>query len=95
MTKRWPEVTDEHRAFWALQAEAKRLFGRAVREGTIVRQSCEVCGKPNAHGHHEDYNKPLDVVWLCTVHHHARHREIRRTRPTLDRRMRPRPEAAA
>lgn len=51
-------------------------LGNAIRAGVIVRQPCEVCGDPKSHGHHEDYSKPLDVVWLCAIHHAARHREI-------------------
>ena len=31
-----------------------------------------------AEAHHEDYSRPLDVVWLCSLHHHRRHAEINR-----------------
>jgi hypothetical protein len=36
-----------------------------------------VCGSKKVHGHHEDYNKPLEVHWLCPKHHKARHKEMR------------------
>ena len=32
-----------------------------------------VCGRENAVGHHPDYAKPLDVIWLCKIHHRERH----------------------
>jgi len=45
----------------------------AVRAGKVTRFPCEVCGDPKVHGHHRDYSKPLDVLWLCARHHHAAH----------------------
>lgn len=46
---------------------------RAVRKGVLVRLPCQVCGKTPTHGHHEDYSRPLDVIWLCHKHHKAIH----------------------
>jgi hypothetical protein len=45
----------------------------AVRSGRLVRKPCEVCGEPKSEGHHEDYHKPLEVVWLCRRHHKLAH----------------------
>lgn len=47
----------------------------AIYSGRMLRGSCEVCGKPNAHGHHDDYSKPLDVRWLCSTHHREHHKK--------------------
>lgn len=63
-----------------LKAKARRLLRSNVYRGKIKRQPCEVCGSMDAHGHHEDYTKPLDVVWLCVLHHNLRHAEERRER---------------
>lgn len=46
---------------------------RALSTGTLVRGPCEVCGEPRTHGHHDDYEKPLQVRWLCTRHHREIH----------------------
>ncbi len=46
-----------NRVFWAL------------RVGELTRGSCEVCGEMPAQAHHDDYERPLDVRWLCPVHH--------------------------
>jgi hypothetical protein len=47
----------------------------ALRTGRLVKGPCEVCGDPKVHGHHDDYSKPLDVRWLCALHHHRFHAE--------------------
>lgn len=52
------------------------LFSLAVASGKIKKEPCSVCGELKAQGHHEDYFKPLDVVWLCQVHHTERHKQI-------------------
>ena len=31
---------------------------------------CEICGEScKLHGHHKDYTKPLQVIWVCPVCH--------------------------
>lgn len=48
---------------------ARRLTHEAIKTGKIKRGNCSVCGEPNAHAHHEDYSKPLEVMWFCRLHH--------------------------
>ena len=54
---------------------AKAAVARAIKAGELVRPAkCESCGegcKPEAH--HEDYSKPLDVIWLCKPCHGSAH----------------------
>ncbi len=50
---------------------------RAIRSGVLIRQPCEVCQNPKTDGHHPDYSKPLEVLWLCRKHHLDLHREQR------------------
>ena len=52
-----------------IKLKAVSAVGHAIRDGYLVRQPCEVCGNPKSQGHHEDYSKPLEVVWLCQTHH--------------------------
>jgi len=49
----------------------------AVSNGTLTKpEGCEKCGDDTRiHGHHCDYSKPLEVMWLCGVCHQAWHRE--------------------
>ena len=49
----------------------------AIQNGWLIPQPCEVCGKEKSQGHHEDYSKPLDVIWLCVRHHQDRHIHLR------------------
>ncbi len=53
---------------------AGQIVQNALRSGKLEKQRCEVCGDQNGHAHHEDYNKPLEVIWLCRKHHLQRHR---------------------
>lgn len=50
----------------------------AKKSGLITKkEQCEKCGAPSKHAHHEDYSKPLDVIWLCQSCHRKRHSEMR------------------
>lgn len=40
-----------------------------VRRGKINRKACQKCGSEKAEMHHEDYNMPLSVIWLCRTCH--------------------------
>ena len=57
---------------------AKRAVAAAIRSGRLVRQSCCVCGSGPAQAHHDDYSKPLEILWLCRFHHGERHRLLNR-----------------
>jgi hypothetical protein len=46
----------------------------AVKAGLVIRGVCEVCKGKTTHGHHDDYNKQLEVRWLCPKHHSAWHK---------------------
>ena len=42
---------------------------RALGSGQLVKQSCEVCGAETVDAHHDRYDEPLNVRWLCRRHH--------------------------
>lgn len=45
----------------------------ALVAGKIIKKPCEVCGDTESQMHHDDYNKPFDVRFLCRKHHRAEH----------------------
>ena len=51
------------------KVRARALVRQYVYEGKIKRMPCMVCGQTKSEAHHEDYKKPLDVIWLCRIHH--------------------------
>lgn len=67
------EAQDRRRANYPEKYKARTAVGNAIRDGRLVRQPCEVCGDPKSQAHHEDYSKPLEVRWLCFVHHRIAH----------------------
>lgn len=63
----------------SVKDRARSKARRAIRAGVLVPQPCEKCGAEPTDAHHEDYDKPLTVRWLCRRCHgdlHA-HDEIR------------------
>ena len=52
---------------------ARTAINGKLRDGKIERQPCEVCMETKVDAHHEDYSKPLDVNWLCRLHHKHLH----------------------
>lgn len=49
--------------------KAQNAVWYALKTGKLVRGKCEVCKSENVQAHHADYSKPLDVRWLCPLHH--------------------------
>lgn len=56
-----------------LRFAAMQAVQSAVRNGSLVKQPCEVCASPVVEAHHDDYTKPLQVRWLCREHHVKEH----------------------
>lgn len=65
--REWQRKNAEKRA-------AHVLLNNAVRDGRVKKLPCVVCGSELSEGHHEDYTKPLEVVWLCRKHHAEAHK---------------------
>ena len=56
---------------------AQSLIANAVRSGILLQEPCMRCGRiDHVHAHHEDYSKPMEIIWLCPVCHRERHRGL-------------------
>lgn len=53
---------------------ARQEVMKAVKRGDLQKNPCERCGERKVHGHHTDYSKPLQVIWLCVKHHNEAHK---------------------
>lgn len=64
---------------------ARSIYRNAIRKGVLVNpKQCSECGSTShVSGHHDDYNKPLDVRWLCHSCHYDWH-QINKALPAID-----------
>ena len=60
-----------------LKEVAVKAVSHAIRAGKISKQLCEICGNIKVEAHHQDYQKPLEVKWLCPKCHRKLHREMK------------------
>ena len=63
------QTTERHKV------RAKTVTRMRVRNGTIIRPGCcSKCKKKcKPEGHHPDYNKPKEIIWLCSECHKGIH----------------------
>ena len=70
------EITRVWRAEDRRRSMAHSAVARAIRNGSLFRLPCIRCGETQSVAHHEDYDKPLEVMWLCQPCHKQRHKEL-------------------
>lgn len=58
-----------------VKSAARQILRNSVYLGSVKRpERCSRCGSvPPLEAHHSDYNKPLDVEWLCRPCHNVEH----------------------
>lgn len=70
--KEW-SLYDPFEVAEVLKEEARRKVSTAVLSGKLKRGLCVVCRSERTVGHHTDYTKQLDVIWVCYKHHSLWH----------------------
>lgn len=76
------ERAKENRSLHPDERKARQMVSTYLMRGKIKKSPCEICGNPKADAHHDDYNKPLEIRWLCRKHHaewHMMNEPIRAT----------------
>jgi hypothetical protein len=59
-----------------IKNQARERVRYALKTGKLVKGPCEHANADcdgKIHAHHDDYDKPLDVRWLCRFHHSVEH----------------------
>lgn len=69
------ERKEVYRKRHPIRTRARRLLQQAVSKGKIVKpKNCERCtDRTKLHGHHYDYLRAFDVLWVCTPCHEWLH----------------------
>lgn len=77
--KKHSELTDEERK----RSNARSYANQYLRRGRITKKPCEKCGSTyKLQMHHDDYDKPLDIKWLCKDCHLEIHNKLVVTEPS-------------
>jgi hypothetical protein len=66
------DLSDYHRH----KANARAYANVHQRRGKLTPEPCSACGAADAEKHHDDYDKPLSVQWLCRPCHLEKHRNM-------------------
>ena len=66
----------ENKEKFRIMHNAHALVAIALKNGKLIKNSCKVCGVTRVHAHHTNYSKPLEIQWLCNVHHKEAHKKL-------------------
>lgn len=58
-------ITREYEALNSKKKKARVAVSNAVQSGKLEKRPCVYCGELDVEAHHRDYNRPLDVTWVC------------------------------
>ena len=69
--KKHSELSEEERK----KANCHAYTNTLVSRGKLTREPCRFCGTEKVQAHHEDYDKPREVIWVCRkchlIHFHS------------------------
>jgi hypothetical protein len=71
------EKCRKHRKTWReknpKKIKAENVVNKAIIKRDIERKPCEICGTFPAEAHHDNYDEPFLVKWLCSDCHRRHH----------------------
>ena len=69
--------TPEYQRKYRAENKEKYEAHQQVAYKPTAPANCELCdAETKLHAHHHDYEKPLDVTWLCPACHHQLHARV-------------------
>jgi hypothetical protein len=62
-----------------IKLKANKILNEAIRLKQIIRpKTCSICNEiTKLDGHHADYSKPLEVIWVCRKCHRTIHKRLK------------------
>jgi hypothetical protein len=66
-------ANEKYRMKYPNKKNATTALNKALLAGKVEKHACFICGDSKTEGHHPDYDAPLDVIWLCDLHHKQAH----------------------
>jgi len=69
------EYLSKYREKYPKKYKSHNMVNNAIRDGRLKKEdSCQNCrSKLYIHAHHDDYNFPLSIRWLCAICHNEWH----------------------
>jgi hypothetical protein len=58
--------------------KSRNILAYSVIKKEIKKLPCKVCGNVKSEAHHDDYDFPLKIKWLCRKHHKELHNKIKK-----------------
>lgn len=57
-------------------SSAHGIVNYYIKIGKIKRKKCKICKEFPTYAHHEDYDKPFEIIWLCPSCHKKYHLKL-------------------
>jgi hypothetical protein len=80
------DICERYRENYPLRVKAVHTLNNAVRDRRVKKlNNCQFCnGTERLEGHHYDYSKPLDVIWLCVLCHRNLHSRLNKNNTHME-----------
>lgn len=66
------ESTEFRKKYPERKSACQKVY-KALLKGLLKKEKCRDCKRIDTQAHHKDYYKPLEVIWLCPIHHKLEH----------------------
>ena len=69
------EYVREYRKMHPHYSRVVHIVQNELEQRRLIKKPCEICkSTEHIHAHHEDYNKALEIIWLCRSCHFKLHK---------------------